>query len=161
MKKLIASLVRIQEALGTLLLAIFFLAILAQISARYLAIPLLWTEELANYSFIWAVFMGASVMIHHKAHFAFNFFRDKFSGRTAAVYDAFISVVLLCFTVPMAYYGVIVTTSFWHYNWITLPWVKMGYTWLCLPITGCTMTIYILAHIVDDIRILSSKEAVS
>ena len=161
MKRLISTLVRIQEALGTLLLAIFFLAILAQISARYMAIPLLWTEEVANYSFIWAVFMGASVMIHHKAHFAFNFFRDKFTGRTAAFYDAFISVIMLCFTVPMAYYGVIVATSFWHYNWITLPWVKMGYTWLCLPIAGGAMTLYLAGHIAEDLRTLKSGEAVS
>jgi TRAP-type C4-dicarboxylate transport system permease small subunit len=161
-KKLVSALVFVQETLGMVLLTIFFLAILAQISARYLGIPLLWTEEVANYSFIWAVFMGASVMIHYKAHFAFNFFRDKFSGRTAALYDLVIYGILLCFTIPMAWYGIVVTTSFWHYNWITLPWVKMGYTWLCLPITGCTMTIYASAHILEDIRIISSgREAIS
>ena len=50
MKKTIAALVHVQELLGTFLLCMFFVAILIQIFARYAAIPLLWTEELANYS---------------------------------------------------------------------------------------------------------------
>jgi len=160
-KKLIELLVRIQETLGMVLLSIFFLAILAQITARYLAIPLLWTEEVANYAFIWAVFMGASVMVHYKAHFAFTFFSDRFRGRKGAAYDVFISAVLLCFTVPMTLYGSTVVTEFWDYNWITLTWVKMGYTWLCLPITGGAMTLYLAGHIVEDIRTLASREAAS
>jgi TRAP-type C4-dicarboxylate transport system permease small subunit len=160
-KKLIELLVRIQETLGMVLLSIFFLAILAQITARYLAIPLLWTEEVANYAFIWAVFMGASGMVHYKAHFAFTFFSARVRGRKGAAYDVFISAVLLCFTVPMTLYGSTVVTEFWDYNWITLTWVKMGYTWLCLPITGGAMTLYLAGHIVEDIRILTSGEAVS
>ena len=161
MKKKIELLVRFQETLGMVLLSIFFLAILVQIIARYSAIPLLWTEELANYSFIWAVFMGASVMVHYKAHFAFTFFSDKFRGKKGAVYDVFISAVLLCFTVPMTLYGIRVVIEFWDYNWITLTWVKMGYTWLCLPIAGGAMTLYLAGHIAEDLMTLKSEEAVS
>ncbi|MDD2453018.1 MAG: TRAP transporter small permease [Synergistaceae bacterium] len=161
MKKLIKTLVRLQETLGMLLLSVFFLAILVQIAARYLAIPLLWTEEVANYTFIWAVFMGASVMVHNKAHFAFTFFSDKFQGRKGAFYDVFLSTVLISFTIPMTLYGTTVVREFWDYNWITLPWVKMGYTWLCLPITGGAMTLYLAGHIIEDIRVLASGEAAS
>lgn len=159
MKNLIEKLVKLQETLGMILLSVFFLAILAQISARYLSIPLVWTEELANYSFIWAVFMGASVMVYHKGHFSFTFFSERFQGRRAAGYDLFISAVLLCFTVPMTFYGAIVVMEFWDYNWITLPWVKMGYTWLCLPITGATMTLYLGAQIAGNARVFFGKEA--
>jgi TRAP-type C4-dicarboxylate transport system permease small subunit len=160
-KKKIELLVRFQETLGMVLLSIFFVAILAQIIARYSAIPLLWTEELANYSFIWAVFMGASVMVHYKAHFAFNFISDRFRGKNGALYDIFISVVLLCFTIPMTLYGIRVVIEFWDYNWITLTWVKMGYTWLCLPIAGGTMTLYLAGHVVEDLMELTSGEALS
>ena len=154
MKKLITATLRFQEMLGTFLLAVFFIAIVLQIGARYLKIPLLWTEEVANYSFIWAVFMGASTMVHEKAHFSFTFFRDRFRGTAGTVYDIGISAALLCFTVPMFCYGVAVTRTFWNYNWISLPWVKMGYTWLCLPIMGFTMSLYIIGGLVDGLRAL-------
>lgn len=161
MKKLVSSLVRFQETMGMILLTVFFIAILAQIAARYMAIPLLWTEELANYSFIWAVFMGASVMVHYKAHFAFTLLIEKFRGRSSLVYDVVICAILLSFTVPMTLYGVTIVSEFWDYNWITLTWVKMGYTWMCLPIMGATMTLYIVEHVVEDIRTLLRREAVA
>ena len=152
MRKTIAALVAVQEVFGTFLLGVFFLSIVAQISARYLGIPLLWTEEVANYSFVWAVFMGAAAMVYHRAHFSVTFFRDRFKGRSGALYGALVSLVLLLFTSAMFYYGLAVAHAFWNYNWITLPWMKMGYTWLCLPIAGATMSLYNLLHIVDDAR---------
>ncbi len=104
--------------------------------------------------------MGASVMVHNKAHFAFTFFSDKFQGRKG-VLRRFLSTVLISFTIPMTLYGTTVVREFWDYNWITLPWVKMGYTWLCLPITGGAMTLYLAGHIIEDIRVLASGEAAS
>ena len=159
MKKFVGISLRVQEALGTFLLTVFFVSIVLQISARYLKIPLLWTEELANYSFIWAVFMGASTMIHEKAHFCFTFFKDRFKGARGAVYDIVLSVILLCFTVPMFCYGVVIVRTFWNYNWISLTWVKMGYTWLCLPIMGFTMSLYTVDQIRDDLKKLRNPQA--
>lgn len=152
------AVLRAQEALGTLLLAVFFIAIVLQIAARYLRIPILWTEEVANYSFIWAVFMGASAMVYHRAHFAFTFVSEKFRGRTGALYSAGISCVLLCFTLAMTYYGVRIVDEFWFYNWITIPEMPMGYTWLCLPIMGATMSLYSIKNIRDDLAAALGKE---
>jgi TRAP-type C4-dicarboxylate transport system permease small subunit len=120
-------------------------------------IPLLWTEELANYSFIWAVFMGASAMVCHRAHFCFTFFRDRFKGRSGAAYDIFVSLIVLSFTVPIFFYGIMVVRTFWNYNWISLPWVKMGYTWLCLPVMGFTMSLYAANQIWEDIQVVRDK----
>ena len=153
MKKIITGILRLQEALGTCLLAVFFLSILLQIGARYTGQALPWTEELAGYSFIWAVFMGASVMVHHRAHFSFSFFKDRFAGRGKALYDIGVSAVLLCFAVPMFCYGIAIVAAFWDYNWITIPWMRMGYTWLCIPAAGFTMSLYSLRHMASDWRL--------
>ncbi|GHV35592.1 TRAP transporter small permease protein [Synergistales bacterium] len=154
MKKFVIAILRAQEAMGTFLLAVFFVSIVVQIGARYMKIPLLWTEEVANYSFIWAVFMGASAMLYHRAHFSFTFFRDKFKDKSGAAYDIFICAALLSFTIPMFGYGVMVARTFWNYNWISLPWMKMGYTWLCLPIMGFTMSLYTVYHLLEDVAAL-------
>lgn len=159
MKKFVETILHIQEALGTVLLSVFFIAILIQICARYLSISLLWTEEIANFSFIWAVFMGASAMVYWKSHFCFTFFKDRFKGKQGAKYDIFLSVIMLGFTLPMFFYGIIIAKEFWNYNWISLTWVKMGYTWLCMPIMGGTMSLYCLYHIAEDIRTLRGRVA--
>lgn len=157
MKKFVETILHIQEALGTILLSIFFIAITVQICARYLSVSLMWTEELANFSFIWAVFMGASVMVYRKAHFCFTYFKVRFKGKKGAAYDIFLSVIMLSFTIPMLFYGAILVREFWDYNWISLTWVKMGYTWLCLPIMGGTMSLYCLYHIIQDVHTLRDK----
>lgn len=158
MKKLVEAILHIQEMLGTVLLSVFFIAITVQIFARYLSVSLMWTEELANFSFIWAVFMGASVMVYGKAHFCFTYFKARFEGKKGAAYDIFLSVIMLGFTIPMLLYGIRITMEFWNYNWISLPWVKMGYTWLCLPIMGGTMSLYCLYHIIEDIHTLRERD---
>ncbi len=150
-RKFVKAVVNVQEIVGTILLTVFFVAILIQIVARYSGIAILWTEEVANYSFIWGVFMGASAMIYHRAHFSFTFLKDKLHGAAKAYYEVFLSIILLFFTVPMIYYGCMIVDMFWHYNWITLPEVKMGYTWLCIPIMGATMTLYTVYHIISDL----------
>lgn len=151
-RKFVVTVVNIQEIIGTVLLAVFFVAILIQIAARYAGVAILWTEDVANYSFIWAVFMGASAMLYHRAHFSFTFFKERFKGRTAAAYNIFLSLIMLCFTVPMMYYGREIVDTFWDYNWISIPEMKMGPTWMCVPIMGATMTLYTIYHIVLDLR---------
>ena len=63
---------KIQLMLGVVFNSLF-VTILIQIFARYFGIPVIWTEEVSNYSFIWSVFMGASAMVNRKGHFKFNF----------------------------------------------------------------------------------------
>ncbi len=142
---------KIQLTIGVVCLSIFFIAILIQVFARYFGIPVIWTEEVANYSFIWAVFMGASIMVNHRQHFRFEGLSKKLKGKPKIILDIIIDGILLIFNVLILYYGCIVTMKFWNYNWVSLPSFKMGYVWLCIPIMGATMSIYVISHIKDHI----------
>lgn len=156
LRKFAAKMEKYQTIFGLLLLTLFFISILLQVISRHMLIVLIWTEEMANYSFIWAVFMGASVMVYHRAHFAFNYLRDKLKGRTLYVYNIIIACIVLCFTLPMCYYGVIVVMEFWDYNWLNVPEFKMGYTWMCLPLAGATMSFYTMVQIAENIAALKN-----
>ncbi len=149
---------KVQLALGVTCLSIFFIAILIQVFARYFGIPVIWTEEVANYSFIWAVFMGASVMLNHRQHFKFDGFQKKLKGKARLSLDIFVDIILLVFNILIFYYGLIVTSKFWNYNWVSLPDIKMGYVWLCIPIMGATMTIYVADHIIGHINKFRRRE---
>ena len=32
--------------------------------------------------------------------------------------------------------------KFWNYKWVSLPTMKRGYTWLCVPISAVSMMIF-------------------
>jgi TRAP-type C4-dicarboxylate transport system permease small subunit len=151
MKKAIDLLEKIQKYLGIIFLSIFIVVVIIQIIARYISISVLWTEEIAVFSFIWAVFMGAAIMVRKEAHFSFDFLKTKLTGIKKHIIDILVNILMLVFTLYMLVYGKEIMVTFWNYNWYSLPNFKMGYVWAVIPLTGMLMSIYIIEHIVNNI----------
>lgn len=157
--KIVKTMQNIQVAVGGICITIFFVVIVIQVFCRYLNITVTWTGEVSTYSFIWAVFMGAGAMTYENKHFAFTSFIDKLSFKNRQVVDLMIHGIIMIFTLSILYFGMIITRKFWNYQWINLPFIKMGYTWLCVPILGFTGTIYSINSIINAITKLLKKES--
>ena len=149
---------KIQLSIGVLFLVIFFMAILIQVISRYLGISIIWTEEVATNAFIWAIFMGAAVMVNRKDHFNFDFLFKQLKGKKRMILSLVNDSILLIFCAALFFYSLTALTSFWNYNWVTLPMIKMGYVWLALPVMTITMVIYLLAHIVGNVKQMMIEE---
>ncbi|MBN2899251.1 MAG: TRAP transporter small permease subunit [Clostridia bacterium] len=147
MNKGIDLLEKIQKYIGMICLSIFIVVVIIQIIARYMAVSVLWTEEIAVFSFVWAVFMGASMMVREEAHFSFDFLKTKLTGIKKHVLDLIIDLLMLGFTLYMLVYGKEIMVAFWNYNWYSLPDFKMGYVWAVIPISAAFMSIYKIEHI--------------
>lgn len=152
MKAAISWLQKIQIAIGAFFLSVFLITVVVQMGARYAGIAATWTEDVAMYSFIWAVFMGGGAMVYEKRHFAFTSISDMMKNeKLKSILAVIISLVMLYFSVLMVYYGYKVTKQFWNYTWVNIPSMKRGPTWLCLPICGATSTIYLVNQIIEEI----------
>lgn len=160
MKKLVDLIHKIQVVSGGVFLSIFLFAVVAQMYTRYRGITALWTEEVSMYSFIWAVFMGAGAMVYERMHFAFTAVTDSIKSiKEKKILAIIISILMSGFCFEMFYYGNMITKRFWNYKWIALSSLKRGPTWLCLPITGIVMILYLIQLILDDWKdICVSKE---
>ncbi len=159
MNRFIRMLEKVQLTVGVMFLSIFFIAIVIQITTRHLGISVIWTEEVANYSFIWAIFMGAAVMVNRRDHFTFDYLQRKLKGKSKLSLNIINDVVLILFNAAILVYSSQVVERFWDYNWAALPEMKMGYVWISIPIMAGTMIIYSLGHLVKHVKILSGKEA--
>ncbi|SES07280.1 TRAP transporter small permease [Salipaludibacillus aurantiacus] len=159
MKKVINLLEKIQLAVGVTMLCIFFLAVIIQVATRLLGISVIWTGDVARYSFIWAIFMGAAVMIYRKEHFKFDFLYNKFTGKLRSSLSLFNDTVLFLFSFALFYFGIDAVTNFWNYNWASLTFMKMGYVWISIPVAGFTMMIYLAWHIFEDLKSFKREEA--
>ncbi|MFD1065958.1 TRAP transporter small permease [Oceanobacillus locisalsi] len=158
MKKTIQALEKAQITIGIIFLCTFFFVIVLQIVTRQLGISIIWTEEAANYSFIWAVFMGAAVMVNRREHFNFDFLQQKLKGKKRIFLSLFNDSVLIIFNVCIFLLGLQVVNEFWNYTWSTLPEMKMGYVWIAIPIMAGTMLVYTLSHMVQHVQHLKAKE---
>ena len=153
MKKLLDRLEYVQIRLAAVFLTIFIVCIILQVATRYVpGFSLLWTEEIANYSFIWAVLMGASVMVRHQEHFSLNLIKDKLKGRAALVNDLFISGLIAVFGLLLFGYGLELTLKFWNWTVNSLPVIKQRYVWMVMPVTGLTMTLYAIGNMTERIQ---------
>lgn len=156
MKKAIDMLQKIQIAIGGFFLLIFLVTVVIQMACRYMGIAAMWTEDVSMYSFIWAVFTGAGAMVHSKAHFAFTTLSDSMKDpRKKAMLQIFINIVMLIFAALMVKYGIDAAKQFWNFRWISIPALKRGPTWLCIPLCGATSCIYLLYSLFEEIRKLT------
>lgn len=158
MDKLIKTIEKTQIFAGIVFLVIFFLATLLQIITRYLGMSVLWTEEVANYTFIWAIFMGAAVMVNHKEHFTFDFLQMKLSRKNSQYLNIFIDALLVAFNIFITIYGFQLLQHFWNYTWETVPSFKMGFVWLAVPVMSITMILYSLNHIIRAVTKLKNTD---
>lgn len=149
---MIKTLEKTQMWFGVIMLSIFFIAIMVQIVSRHMGVSIIWTEEVAKYSFIWSVFMGAAVMVNQREHFSFDFLTLKLTGTKKVMLIILIDTIMFLFALALLYYGIQAASTFWDYNWVALPFMKMGYIWIALPITGLTMAIYSLNHLFNGVK---------
>ncbi|SEQ64136.1 TRAP transporter small permease [Piscibacillus halophilus] len=157
MNKAVKVVERIQIAMGLFFLTIFFLVILYQIATRHLGISVIWTEEVAKYSFIWSVFMGAAIMVNRREHFNFDLLQSKLKGKKKHALNLFNDTILILFNIALFIYGIDVVQQFWDYNWVALPSMKMGYVWISIPIMSGTMILYSLNHIFKHVQQFREK----
>ena len=82
--------------LGVGLMAIMVGAITTQVFTRYVfSRPIIWVEELATYSFIWGVFVGASLGLKYGRHIKIETFVDHLPPRAKAASRILINLIVI------------------------------------------------------------------
>lgn len=94
---------KVLHGTGIVLFVGMCLLVLAQVVARKFFEPLVWSEELARYTFIWVAFLGWVIANQRKSHIHISLLLDR-SGpglkRALAVFaDLLVIVFALIFTV--------------------------------------------------------------
>lgn len=69
---------RINEGISVMLLLVTVVVVFLGILTRYVfKAPLVWTEEVGRFAFIWLVFVGVSITERQKAHFRITYFVEQ------------------------------------------------------------------------------------
>lgn len=74
MKKVLPVAMKLLEGLSSICLVVFCTTSFLQVVVRYLGFSLVWTEEIARFSFIYMVFTGCTVGVYRKSHYDFDVF---------------------------------------------------------------------------------------
>ncbi len=121
------------------LLAGIFVTMVLQITFRYvLGSPLVWSEELSRYLYIWVCYLGAPIALRRGNHIAITLFVDRLPAKLARGISVFWHIVAFLFLVELAIQGAILTARSHTLIAITIP-VPWSLIYLAVPISAALM----------------------
>src|SRR5215470_12894919 len=97
---------------------------------------LVWYDEFASYLLVWLTFYGSVVASFRKRHIGFEVVVEKFRPGLRRLFDFIAECFVLIFQVVLLIYGWELVQKMGDESAVSLPWVKMGWVYSVLPISG-------------------------
>jgi TRAP-type transport system small permease protein len=145
--------------LVVLTVGILVVPVSLQIFSRYtdLIPSYIWTEELARFMFIWTVMIGAMIGVRESTHFEVDVF-PRLPRRGEAFMRLMGRLGVLTASLVFVWAGIHFTQFAWNRTseLADLPLWLIHIAW---PITGATWLIFLGEQMVDDLRIISGRDA--
>ena len=150
MKRFFRRLIDLIEWWAVLLLVLMVVVVCLGVFFRYvLNAALVWYDEFASYILVWLTFYGAVVASYRRRHIGFEMVVSKFQPKTRRIFDFTGECFVLLFQLVLFYYGWLLVDRMGDGSAITLTWVKMGWVYSVLPVTGGLMLLISLMRLVD------------
>ena len=136
-----------------ILLSFMFLTTFFQVLARtVLQISAVWSEELARFSFVLMVFLGAAVLIKEDGLIRVTSLSDRISKGAASVLRVIMDVAITIFLAVITYGAWINTRLNWNSFAPTMDWLRIGYIYFIIAIAGLMMLWYQVTNLVILVR---------
>jgi len=136
---------RAVDALAIALFVAMFGCVLGQVVFRYfLGSPLVWSDELARYLFVWCAFLGWIVAARKRSHLGIAVVGERLGPRGAAVLRLVGALAAVTFAGVLVYYGTRITLRNVDVDTVAL-FFTIGAVYVIVPLAGVAVGIYALA----------------
>jgi TRAP-type C4-dicarboxylate transport system permease small subunit len=145
----------ILERFNAIILTAMFLTTLFQVIARVvLGISSVWSEELARFLYVWMVFLGAALITKDDEHIRVGVLTDRVRGRTAAALKLLTILLTVPFIGVMTWGAWLNTRLNWNTFAPTLDWLRIGYIYLMIFLSGLLMLWYLAVSLVQQCGVI-------
>jgi len=140
------------DGFNGILLAVMFLITFWQIIARFIpGSATVWSEEVARFVFVWIVFLGAATLMRDNDHIRISIITNRLgpvSGRILRIFSALLIIPFVAFMTWGAYINML---RQWNTFAPTVDWMRLGYVYLALLISGIVMIAYLIRRLARDL----------
>lgn len=140
-----------EEFISGLFFILMCTAVALGVFARFFDVPLVWTDELARYSFIWTVFTGSVVAIKHKKHIAVDFLMTLLPISFQKIVYSLVHVIVGFLCLVLVQYGLVLTSETWAVPTTSLG-IPTGLVYLPVSLSGLLMLMYIMHDLYKVIK---------
>jgi TRAP-type C4-dicarboxylate transport system permease small subunit len=138
------------EVVAAAAFMVMVLSLVLQILFRYaLSVVAPWTEELARFACIWAVFLGTAVCFEERTHIKLDYVLLKATGQTAKRVLMVADIVVTTLFVVVVFYGSLLLVEIGWVDIATTVPVRMGIVYLAVPISMASIALFGVLRLID------------
>jgi TRAP-type C4-dicarboxylate transport system permease small subunit len=142
MDRILSRFITVLEWWAMLLLVLMVVLVCLGVFFRYvLSASLAWYDEFASYLLVWLTFFGAVAASYHNRHIQFGTVVERFTANTRRKIAIVAELFILGFNVVLFYYGWLLMQKMGDETAVSLAWIRMGWVYSVLPITGGIMSL--------------------
>jgi TRAP-type transport system small permease protein len=150
MERIFGRLIDLIELWAMLLLVLMVVVVCLGVFFRYvLGASLAWYDEFASYLLVWLTFYGAVAASYHNRHIQFDTVVARLMPDARRKMQILAELFVLGFQVVLLYYGWLLTQKMGDETAVSLVWIKMGWVYSVLPITGAVMLVLSVNRLLD------------
>jgi len=142
----------IEILVGVILFLMFFLTFFQVLARTVLQISAVWSEELARLTYVCMVFLGAAVLIKDDGLIRVTVLVDRIGKRSGAILRFLTDLAVVPFVVIITWGAWTNTRLNWNTFAPTVDWLRIGYVYLMIFVSGLIMLWYILMNLVRQAR---------
>jgi TRAP-type transport system small permease protein len=140
------------DGFNGILLAVMFLITFWQIIARFLpGESTVWSEEVARFLFVWIVFLGAGTLMRDEEHIRISVLTDRLGRVSSRIFRILSASLVIPFLIILTWGGYQNMISQWNTFAPTVEWLRLGYVYLSLVISGALMLLYLIRNLLREI----------
>ncbi len=135
---------KLLEKIMIVLVTAMMLSLFWQVFTRFvIKVPATWTEEIARYTFIYLVMIGAALGVKNSAHFGMTMVSDKLHGRVRDLYQRFVinGIIMIC-AIFLVYYGIEFTRMYGMNRVSPTFLTPMAWVFGIVPFSGFLMIVF-------------------
>src|SRR5438045_7252833 len=145
---------RVVDALAIATFAGMFACVLGQVVLRYgFDRPLVWSDELARYLFVWCAFLGWIVAARRRSHLAIGVVAERCGPRGRSLFALVASAAALIFAALLFTYGIQITARNLDVDTVAL-FFSFGFVYAIVPVAALAIGIYAIADAVAAWRLV-------
>jgi TRAP-type C4-dicarboxylate transport system permease small subunit len=136
----------IEEIVSCVFFTIMCISVALGVFARFFELSLVWTDELARYTFIWSVLLGTVVVFKHKKHIVIDVICNIFPKEVNKIIQIIIRIGMIYLFYILLKYGWILTTQTWKVPSTSLE-IPTGMVYLSVPLASSLLITYTLIEL--------------
>lgn len=139
-----------------ILMVMLLILMTTEVVLRYIFnSSLVWSNDLVMILMAWLTFLGASIAVKEKAHFAIPILADKFKEKEF-FFSLVVDLISLTFFGLLFIGGCIITKNSLHQDLMSLPG-KWYMVYMIVPITSFASIVHLAVDLVNSLRMRSTQ----